>query len=374
MKGEGRIFQRGAVFWVAYYVRGKEFREPGGKTEKEAAKRLKSRLGEKHGDRFIGPEQERVTVADLLDSLALDLGRRGAKALKSHLSHVKPVRQFFGLDRAVDVTTKRLEAFIASEETRPGKKKKSPASINRELAALRGAFNLARKQGQISRVPYFPMLREDNARQGFFEKEEFEKVAGALPAAVADVARFAYLSGWRKGEILPLTWENVDRGAGEVRIATSKNGHGRALPLTGALKDLIERRWQAREYLTREKVTAISPHVFHESGVPVGDFRKAWGSACVTAEVPGRLFHDLRRTAVRNMIRAGVPQTVAMSISGHRTVSMFNRYNITSNDDKREALIRTEAHLAAIPADGKVTSIGGHGQNADISASGNGRG
>jgi integrase len=287
---------------------------------------------------------------------------------------VKPVRQFFGSDRAVDVTTKRLEAFIAAEETRPGKKKKSPASINREMAALRGAFNLARKQGQISRIPYFPMLREDDARQGFFEKEEFEKVAEALPLAVAEVARFAYLSGWRKGEILSLTWENVDRAAGEVRIATSKNGHGRMLPLTGALADLIERRWEAREYQTPAKITAISPHVFHERGVPVGDFRKAWASACETAEVSGRLFHDLRRTAVRNMIRAGVPQTVAMSISGHRTVSMFNRYNITSNEDKREALIRTEAHLAAIPAEGNVTAIGGHGQNTDISTSGNGKG
>ena len=189
----------------------------------------------------------------------------------------------------MDVSTKRLEAFIAAEEAEPGKRKKSAASINRELAALRGAFNLARKQGQISRVPYFPMLREDNARQGFFEKDEFEKVAAALPVAVADVARFAYLSGWRKGEILPLTWENVDRAAGEVRIVTSKNGHGRMLPLTGALKELIERRWQAREYLTREKVTAISPHVFHEAGVPVGDFRKAWASACETGEGPGKV-------------------------------------------------------------------------------------
>ena len=95
--------------------------------------------------------------------------------------------------------------------------------------------------------------------------------------------------------------------------------------------------------------TAISPFVFHESGVPVGDFRKAWASACKSAKVPGSLFHDLRRTAVRNMIRAGVPQTVAMSISGHRTIAMFNRYNIASQDDKREALLRTEAHLAALP-------------------------
>ena len=209
------------------------------------------------------------------------------------------------------------------------------------------------------------MLCEDNARQGFFEKTDFEATVSNLSPVLADVARFAYASGWRKGEILPLTWENVDRTAGEVRLATSKNGLGRVLPLTGALKDLVERRWQAREYLTPEKVTAISPHVFHAKGAPVGDFRKAWATACKKAKVPGRLFHDLRRTAVRNMIRAGVPQTVAMSISGHRTISMFNRYNISNTEDRREALIRTEAHLANIPAEPNVASISGHGQKAD---------
>ncbi len=370
MRSEGRVFQRGAVFWLAYYVRGKEFREPGGRTEKEATKRLRARLGEKHGDRFIGPEQERVTVSELLDSFLLSLEMKGAKSLYSVKSNVATVRAFFGDLRAVDVTTKRIEAFIAAEldiKTGPTKRK-APATVNRDLAALRGAYHLARKQERISRVPYFPMLREDNVRQGFFEKDEFEKVAAALPVAVAEVARFAYLSGWRKGEILGLTWENVDRASGEVRIATSKNGHGRLLPLTGALKDLIERRWQAREYLSREKLTAISPHVFHERGVPVGDFRKAWASACEAASVPGKLFHDLRRTAVRNMIRAGVPQTVAMSLSGHRTIAMFNRYNIASQDDKRAALLRTEAHLAAIPAEGNVTAIAGHGQFTDNSA------
>ena len=103
--------------------------------------------------------------------------------------------------------------------------------------------------------------------------------------------------------------------------------------------------------------------------MPVGDFRKAWASACRAAKVPGRLFHDLRRTAVRNMIRAGVPQTVAMSISGHRTIAMFNRYNIASQEDQREALLRTEAHLAALPSERKIAAIAGHGQNTDKSAS-----
>jgi integrase len=137
------------------------------------------------------------------------------------------------------------------------------------------------------------------------------------------------------------------------------------LPLSGTLKDLVERRWQARDYQTRANVTAISPYVFHQDGTPVGDFRKAWATACAAAQVPGKLFHDLRRTAVRNMIRAGVPQTVAMAVSGHKTAAMFNRYNITSTEDRRDALTRTEAHLAAASSERKVASIAGHGQKAD---------
>jgi integrase len=92
---------------------------------------------------------------------------------------------------------------------------------------------------------------------------------------------------------------------------------------------------------------------------------EAWNEACEKAKVPGRLFHDLRRTAVRNMIRAGVPQSVAMSITGHRTISMFLRYNITSDHDMREALRRTQAHVAAQFEEQKVVDIGRLGQNSD---------
>jgi integrase len=217
------------------------------------------------------------------------------------------------------------------------------------VGVLRQAYYLARKQNRISRVPYFPMLREDTARQGFFEPANFEAVAAALASDYADAARFAYLTGWRKGEILPLGWDGVDRASGEVRLRTSKNDLGRVIPLEGDLAALIERRWQAREWKDKYGVTHVSPLVFHKKGEPLGDFRKAWSSACKKAGCPGKLFHDLRRTAVRNMVRAGVPQSVAMSISGHRTVSMFLRYNITSDADQRDAFRRVESHLAQAP-------------------------
>jgi len=212
------------------------------------------------------------------------------------------------------------------------------------------------------------MLKEENARQGFFEKAESETVAANLPELVADAARFPYLSGWRRGEILPLRWDAVDRAAKEVRLGTSKNGRPRSLPLDGSLWELIERRWRAREFWTREGLAAVSPLVFHYRGKPLRDFRKSWAVACKSAKVPGRLFHDLRRTAVRNMIRAGVPQSVAMSITGHETDSVFRRYDIVSQEDKIQALRRTQVHLATAPEESNVHEFPGmeHGQKADI--------
>jgi len=214
---------------------------------------------------------------------------------------------------------------------------------------LKQALNLARKQARLTRVPYIPMLREDNARQGFFEHADFESFVANLPEPINDIARFGYLSGWRRGEIVSLTWDAIDRQAQEVRLRTSKNGQGRVLPLDGDLWDLIERRWAARTIKKEDGTTKMCEFVFHRAGVQVVDFRKPWAEACEKAKVGGRLFHDLRRTAVRNMIRAGVPQSVAMSISGHKTVSMFLRYNITSGADQLDALKRTAVHLAAQP-------------------------
>jgi len=129
------------------------------------------------------------------------------------------------------------------------------------------------------------------------------------------------------------------------------------IPIEGELAELIERRWQAREVVWRTRATFLSPLVFHRGGKPLGDFRKAWAKAYDKAGCLGKLLHDLRRTAGRNMIRPGVPQSVAMSISGHRTISMFPRYNVTSDADQREAFRRVEKHLAEQPKKATVAPL-----------------
>ena len=191
------------------------------------------------------------------------------------------------------------------------------------------------------------------------------------------------MTAWRKGQIASLTWADVDRAAGILvaRAEHVKNGRAHKLVLEGELAEIIERRWGGREYET-ENGSGIAQHVFHRNGEPVGDFRKAWSSACAEAKlvtpkldkngqpvtelvdgkkqvvmVPARIFHDLPRTAVRNMVRAGVREGVAMAISGHRTRAVFDRYNITSDEDLRQAVRLTTEHLASQPVESKIISI-----------------
>ena len=344
LRGQGRIFKRVEKYWIAYYVGGKEKRESAGYKEADAKKLLKVRLGEIHSGQFIDPKKAKTTVDELLDNYIIHLRNKGAKSINTLVSHLKPVREMFGCERAIDINGQRIEKYILDRRSHAAN-----ATINRGLGGLKQAFNLARKQKVLSHELYIPKLKEDNTRQGFFEKKEFDAIVLELPEYLKDFVRFAYCTGWRKGEMVSLTWDLVDRSAKEIRLKTSKNGTGRCLPLEGELWDLIERRWSARKVKSKIGEVSISPLVFHREGGVVGDYRKAWKTACNKAGYPGKLVHDFRRTAARNMTRAGVTETVAMSITGHKTASMFQRYNITSSDDKRQALIATQEHVKSLP-------------------------
>lgn len=170
MRGDGRVYQRtgSSRWWIEYWHRGRQYRESGGATEKEARNRLKARLKQIAGDRFVGPQEERVELAALLDALETHLETKGARAMASLKSHLKPVRAALGSVRAVDLRPADVERYIADRL----EAEKAPATVNREVGALKQAFRLARKQERLTRVPHFPMLHEDNARQGFFEPPE----------------------------------------------------------------------------------------------------------------------------------------------------------------------------------------------------------
>jgi integrase len=224
----------------------------------------------------------------------------------------------------------------------------SNAEINRELTTLKRMFTLAVQAGKLLHKPHIPLLREENARTGFFEPEQYASLCRNLPAELQPIVEFAYITGWRiASEVLPLEWRQVNFATGEVRLdpGTTKNGEGRVFPLTDDLRRLLEARRDAR--LAQIKAGHVVPWVFFRlvaegrGGVKqpraIVSIAKAWTSACRGAGCPGRIPHDLRRTAVRNMVRRGVPERVAMTLTGHKTRSIFERYNIVSAGDLRTA-------------------------------------
>jgi integrase len=297
--------------------------------------------------RFIGPSEDRLTFDGLVAGLVNDYKINNRRSLDTVRFHVKRLQQFFGFDRAVDITTDRVKAYQAQRLSEGA----SRATVNREVACLGRMLSLAVESGKLSRKPKFQLLEGERVRQGFLEHGEFLLVLGNLPETLQPIVEFLYLSGWRKGEARKLEWRDVDLQGNVVRlrIENSKNKEARVLPLTGRLLELIEAQAQLRRLDTQ--------FVFHSEGRMIGDFRKAWKTACKKSGLDGVIIHDLRRCAARNLSRAGVPETVAMEITGHKTRSMYRRYRIVDERDLKEATERLQGHLQKQPKTTVVVPI-----------------
>src|SRR5262249_1138567 len=247
--------------------------------------------------------------------------------------------------RAQDITTDRITAYVVARQA----ERAANGTINRELAALKRMFRLADISGKVAQRPYVPMLREDNARKGFFEAAEFEAVLAGLPESLKPLAEVAYVTGWRiRSELLTRRWTHVDFGAGWIRLepGETKNREGRMFPLTPTLRTALERQ-RAQTHALEHAAGQVIPWVFHRDGHPIRYFRRAWLTACKAAGVPGRIPHDFRRTAVRNLERAGVPRSAAMKMVGHKTEAIYRRYAIADESMLREGAAKLEALLAA---------------------------
>lgn len=343
-------------------------------------KLLKKRLGEVAQGRPAGRDVERTTFGEVAEMLTADYkanGRRSLDRIEGALSHL---RGYFGDDcRAMEITSDRITAYKASRL----EKGAAAATINRELAALKRALKLAEIAGKLAARPHVSMLHEANRRKGFFEAEEFRAVLAELPVTDAEVEAFrarrrheglspakinhelgmvklaaadvrpvlevAYITGWRiTSEILSRQKHHVDLEAGWLRLdpGESKNGEGRMFPLTPELLATLAAQLDRTRLLEKE-TGQIIPWLFHREGKPVGSFRKVWMSACERAGLAGKIPHDFRRTAVRNLERAGVPRSAAMAMVGHRTQSIYSRYAIADETMLKDGAVRLAALHAA---------------------------
>lgn len=369
----------GCTWWISYqHPDGRRIAESSNSSRKGDADRLlQRRIGARANNLPVIPNVERLTFYEATQAVLNDFRASGKRSLddadRKIRLHLIP---YFGAGRKmVSLTSSDVTAYIAHRQRqgiererlivveggRPERKivrvsDVSNAQINRELAILKRAFSLAVKAGRVASRPHIQMLDENNVRSGFFEPDRLASVVKHLPDAIQPVIEFASVTGWRiTSEVLPLEWRQVDLKAGEVRLdaGTTKNKAGRVFPFTRDLRALLEARDTERKALV--KAGHIVRWVFWRlapDGKPkrIGNFRGAWLTACKAAGCPGRIPHDLRRTAVRNLTRAGIPQAIAMKLTGHKTDSVFRRYDIVSPNDLRVAVERLDAITPAASA------------------------
>ena len=373
-KGTGSIYRRtwknkngeiveGKTWWIKYYKRGRAFQERTKFTNKaDAQKLLNQRLHEIDRDGKPGVHFDRFRFEALVRLFVIDRrNERGTKSVKEAKKRIKPLRKVFGGKRITNITTSTVNSYI-SRRKREGL---SNATINRELAALKRMLNLGagHTPPKVNRnlIPAIPKLMENNVKQGFIDSEGYVKLLELLPAYMRPPVMFAYHTGWRKEEILGLVWGRVDLKEGAIRLNPDENKARklRLLYLKPSLVDLLKKQ-------NFRRVSGCD-YVFHNSGRKIKDLRFAWNKACRDAGLgygykegkksrkweekgfkPGPTIHDFRRTAVRNMTRAGIPRKVAMTRTGHKTESIYERYNIVEEADLKNAAQRMEEYNSQV--------------------------
>ena len=385
-KNTGSIQWRNAQWYIRFVDgRGRRRNEPSGKVNKtDAEKVLRARLKAKDDGLPTGPDVGKIRFSEATKNFITDYQIKGRRSIAVARRRIeKHLAPYFGNMLMTAITTAEVRDYIKKRQSdtvlvRKERRSRltpiskwhvepevrrpvSPAEINRELTTLKRMFSLAIEDGFLLFKPKIPMLREDNVRTGFFEAEQFAAVCAHLPTEIQPIVKFAYITGWRiNSEVLPLEWRRVDFTAGEVRLdaGTTKNRQPRVIKMTDDLRALLLAQQLEHERL--KKAGHICPFVFfrevaEERGGEkkprrVKAFTKSWNIACRAAGCPGRIPHDLRRTAVRNMVRRGIPEGVAMKWTGHTTRSIFERYNIVSESDMTAAAERLNGLLGSSPA------------------------
>jgi integrase len=344
-RGSGSIYQLpGCKTWTIQFYRDHRIvREATGLTDYQAARQqLNRRLNEVTEGTYIPPKLARTRVDELGELILRDYRINKHKSLDDLQArwelHLKP---FFGHLRAMDVTSTLIDRYVderLTQTSRSGEKTKN-ATINREMAALKRMFRLGyyATPPLVTRLPRFPKLEENNVREGFAEDGQCERIIEYCPELwFRGLVECGRTYGWRESELLNLRVKQIDMMQRVIRLApgTTKNKSGRNVAMTAAVAGLLG-----------ALVEGKGPDDFlftRPDGKPVRSFKKLWRNACISAEVPALLFHDLRRTRARDMRRAGISEEEIMKIGGWKTASVFKRYAIVDESDMRAAMGKLE--------------------------------
>jgi integrase len=331
VRGQGSVYLRGTIYWIRYSWHGKEFRESAETTdENKARKMLLRRIREVAKPNFIEPRERRHTLDDMLEKIKLHYIKKQNRSFKNVEYCFPHIRNGFPFHRVADIDKDAIERYqVARLEAAA-----APATINREVAYLKLGIKLLGLP-----VPDVDQLAEDNVRQGFLRVPEFNALLAEIPDPnTRDIIEFLYNCAWRSEEPKEMQWHWLDLDSWTVTLPPefSKNKKPRTLPLEGVLREIIKRRIKARDL--------ACPYVFHRKGRPIKSFRKAFKAAAKAVALDGLWPHDMRRSAIRNFRKAGLSEGDGMKLSGHKTRSVYDRYNIIDDEDSREAMKRAQEY------------------------------
>ncbi len=370
--GEGGLILRGRIWWCQFYQDGRQVRmSTKTHVRSEALAFLRKAMDFRDKGEVPATDVKKLRYADLRQALIDSYVALGNKSLKERadgtetIPGLKALDDFCGFklepkgdgkivvtDRGVtatQLTTDFARRFVRERKTDGV----GNAAINRGLGALRRMLNLAKREKKIHDVPFIEFQKEPPARKGFLELDKFNELIGLLPTHLRPLVTFLYYDGVRIGEALQIEWSQVNLDARTIRLEEeqTKGDEARTLPLPSVLITMLN------------EVTPKSGRVFDGTNL-----RKEWVTACAAAqlgtltEVEGRRYdplysgltlHDLRRSAVRNLVNAGVPERVAMKITGHKTRSVFDRYHIVSTEDVTDAMQAVETASLTLRNDGR---------------------
>ncbi len=350
MAGQGALLRlKGCKFWYAdYYSNGKRIRVSTREESKRDAQRVLYKL---LADRDAGmPEADRsMRYGDLRAGLIQNYKEKGNRSLHLRANGDETVNglsqldDFFGYDSptnlgpyARDINTETARQFVSARKAEGA----GNAVINRSLASLRRMLMLAHEERKLAYVPKIHFQKEPKPRKGVVSEEKFDELLRALPSHLRPLVCFLYWTGVRGGEALAIEWDQVDLDEGLIRLDETKNDEARAIPLPSQVLDLLR------------ELEPKTGRVFSKTNL-----RKEWQKACVAVDLgtfreledkpydpiyEGLNIHDLRRSALTALTRAGVHTFVAMKISGHKHISVFKRYNIVDTTDIKAAMRRRE--------------------------------
>jgi integrase len=320
----------GRVYWIDYLIDGQRHRERIGPNKEAAEQRYREVLSARAEGRHIKKSPDVTIRFKTLAEWYLQLPEVKAKRSWDRDRHsLKFLLPHFGERLLKDITPAYIEAYRhkrLAEPSRQGGNTK-PATVNREIACLKTIFNKAMRNGKAERNPVQGVraLKENNERDRILSPEEYIRLLAHCPGHLKPIVKLAYHTGMRRGEILGLTWGQVDLKEGFIKLTheDTKTNEGRLVPLNRELIDMFRALPQGLPHV----------QVFTRGGKPVRSIRESFTLACQKSGIENLTFHDLRHTAINNWRLQGHDYFRIMAATGHKTMTVFKRYNTVSREE-----------------------------------------